>query len=179
MPWFTCMFRKTHSTKKATHTHQSKYAIHTHKRKYTDTPKKERKHLLTGVIKFNCGRRNLPWFTRVCRKHTEKKHTRNTHTQTHPKKSGNIVLPVSLSSIVGGATCHGLHLCSVWYASRACTRNLCCSVLQCVAMCCDVLQCFAVCCSVLQCVAVCCSVLQCVAVCCSVLECVAVCWSVL
>jgi len=31
-----------------------------------------------------------------------------------------------------------------------------------------------VCCSVLQCVAVCCSVLQCVAVCCSVLQCVAV-----
>jgi len=32
--------------------------------------------------------------------------------------------------------------------------NVCCSVLQCVAVCCSVLQCVAVCCSVLQCVAV-------------------------
>jgi len=58
------------------------------------------------------------------------------------------------------------------------------SVLQCVAMCCNVLQCVAVCwtrscasTSSLRCVAVCCSVLQCVAVCCSVLQCVAVCCS--
>ena len=58
-------------------------------------------------------------------------------------------------------------------------QDLCCSVLQCVAVCCSVLQCVAVCCSVLQCAAVCCSVLQCVAVCCSVLQCVAVCCSVL
>ena len=59
-------------------------------------------------------------------------------------------------------------------------QNLCCSVLQCVAMCCSALQCVAVCCSerkhgsgrpewrgptsVLQCVTVC----ECVAVCCSV-----------
>ena len=75
--------------------------------------------------------------------------------------------------------------------------NLCCSVLQCVAVCCSVLQCVAVrcsalqcvvvccmlqcvaCCSVLQSVAVCCSVLQCVAVCCSVLQCAAVCCSML
>jgi len=57
--------------------------------------------------------------------------------------------------------------------------NLCCSVLQCVAVCCSVLQCAAVCCSALQCVAVCCSVLQCVAVCCRVLQCAAVCCSVL
>jgi len=41
-------------------------------------------------------------------------------------------------------------------------EELCCCVLQCVAVCCSVLQCVAVCCSVLQCVAVCCSVLQCV-----------------
>jgi len=59
------------------------------------------------------------------------------------------------------------------------SRDVCCSVLQCVAECCSVLQCAAVCqihvfidntitrC-VLQCVAVCCSELQCVAVCCSV-----------
>ena len=42
------------------------------------------------------------------------------------------------------------------------TIDLCCSVLQCVAVCCRVVQCVAVCCSVLQCVAVCCNVLQCV-----------------
>jgi len=76
--------------------------------------------------------------------------------------------------------------------------QVCCSVLQYVAVCCSVLQCVAVCCSVLQmstefeksvsgggggkrklrgskCVAVRCSALQCVAVCCSVLQCVAVC----
>ena len=47
--------------------------------------------------------------------------------------------------------------------------NLCCSVLQCVAVHCSALQCVAVCYSVLQCVAVCCSALQRVAACCSVL----------
>ena len=64
------------------------------------------------------------------------------------------------------------------------TRELCCSVLQYVAVCCRVLQCVvvgilrhrvpirlahsvAVCCSVLQCTAECCSVLQCVVLCCS------------
>jgi len=52
--------------------------------------------------------------------------------------------------------------------------NVCCNVLQCIAVCCSVMQCDAVCCSVLQCVAVCCSVLQCVAACCSVLQFVAV-----
>ena len=41
--------------------------------------------------------------------------------------------------------------------------NLCCSLLQCVAVCCSVLQCVAVCCSVLQCVAVCVAI--CVAIC--------------
>ena len=51
--------------------------------------------------------------------------------------------------------------------------NVCCSVVQRVAVC--VWQSDAVCCSMSQCVAVCCSVLQCVAVCCSVLQCVAVC----
>jgi len=56
--------------------------------------------------------------------------------------------------------------------ARGPTNEVCCSVLQCVAVCCRVLHCVAVCCSVLQCVAVCCSVLQCVAVCCSVLQCV-------
>ena len=35
-------------------------------------------------------------------------------------------------------------------------RQVCCSVLQCVAVCCSVLQCVAVCCSMLQCVVVCC-----------------------
>jgi len=44
-------------------------------------------------------------------------------------------------------------------------------VMQYVAVCCNVLQCVAVCCSVLQCVAVCCIVLQCVTVCCNVLQC--------
>jgi len=42
--------------------------------------------------------------------------------------------------------------------------DMCCSVLQCVAVCCSVLQCVTVCYSVVQCGAVCCSVLQCVAV---------------
>jgi len=45
--------------------------------------------------------------------------------------------------------------------------DLCCSVLQCVAVCCSVLQRVAACCSVLQCVAVRCSVLQCTEVCCA------------
>ena len=60
-------------------------------------------------------------------------------------------------------------------------RQVCCSVLQCVAVCCCVLQCVAVCVGaqfaasgVSQCVAVWCSVLQCAAVwcsvCCSVLQ---------
>jgi len=79
-----------------------------------------------------------------------------------------------------------------------CRHEVCCSVLQCVAVRCSVLQCVAACCSmlqghsspfrssVLQCVAVCCSVLQCVAECCRVLQhlalsikCVAACCSVL
>jgi len=47
-------------------------------------------------------------------------------------------------------------------------QNLCCRVLECVAMCCRVLPCVAVCCRVLPCAAVCCRVLQCVAVYCSV-----------
>ena len=90
----------------------------------------------------------------------------------------------------------------VLIADQSYVSQVCCSVLQCVAMCCSVFQCVAlrrlshvseslsshrrselflagesvaVCCGVLQCVAVCCSVLQCVAVCCSVLQCVAVC----
>jgi len=41
-----------------------------------------------------------------------------------------------------------------------CSREMCCSVLQCVAVCYSVLQCVAVCCSVLQRVAVCCSAIQ-------------------
>ena len=52
----------------------------------------------------------------------------------------------------------------------------CCTALQRVAaygsvlqLCCSVLQCIAVCCNMLQHVAACISVLQCVAVCCSVL----------
>jgi hypothetical protein len=44
-------------------------------------------------------------------------------------------------------------------------NEVCCSVLQCVAVC-SVLQSVAECCSVLQRVVVCCSVLLCVAVCC-------------
>jgi len=39
-------------------------------------------------------------------------------------------------------------------------NEVCCSVLQRVAVCCSVLQCVAVCCSILQCVAVCCNRLQ-------------------
>jgi len=84
--------------------------------------------------------------------------------------------------------------------------NVCCSVLQCVAVSCSVLQCLAVCCSVLHLILLpmrhnlcsdpypnLCDVThpyrpgsfisailwQCVAVCCSVLQCVAVCCSVL
>ena len=52
------------------------------------------------------------------------------------------------------ARIQGVLLCS-------CIYDMCCSVLQCVAVCCSVLQCVAACCSVLQCDAVCCSVLQC------------------
>jgi len=48
-------------------------------------------------------------------------------------------------------------------------RKLACIMLQ---VCCSILQCVAVCYCVLQCVAACCSMLQCVAVCCSVLQCV-------
>ena len=77
-------------------------------------------------------------------------------------------------------------------------NEVCCSVLQCVAVCCRVLNASytanmtdtiriiiipiflssgvnEMCCSVLQCVAVHCSALQCVAVRCSALQCVAVC----
>jgi len=71
---------------------------------------------------------------------------------------------------------------------RSQLHQVCCSVLQCVAVYCSVLQCIAVCCSVFQYVAVCCSAkfanyevsyTRCAAVCCSVLQCVAVCCSVL
>jgi len=45
-------------------------------------------------------------------------------------------------------------------------REVCCSVLQCVAVCCSVRHAILLgICSVLQCVAACCSVLQCVSVC--------------
>jgi len=57
--------------------------------------------------------------------------------------------------------------------------NLCCIVLQCIAVCCNMLHCVAVCCGVLWCLAVCCSVLQCLVVWCSVLQCIAECRSVL
>ena len=58
--------------------------------------------------------------------------------------------------------CSGVLQCVVVCKERNahCLRagvEVCCSVLQCVAVCCSVLQCFAVCCSVLQCFAVCCS----------------------
>jgi len=43
------------------------------------------------------------------------------------------------------------------WVERGYRRQVCCIVLQCVAVCCSVLQCVAVCCSVLQCVALCCS----------------------
>jgi len=73
-----------------------------------------------------------------------------------------------------------------------CRGDVCCNMLQCIAVCCSVLQCVAVCCSVLQhvlgtCVATCCSALHvvgtCVATCCSALHvvgtCVATCCSAL
>ena len=55
------------------------------------------------------------------------------------------------------------------FISSSMSKNICCSVLHCVAECSSV---FAVCCSVLQCVAMCCNVLQYVVACCSVLQCV-------
>jgi len=68
-------------------------------------------------------------------------------------------------------------------------RDVCCCVLQCVAVCCSLLPSVAVCFSPLQSVAirrslsqsvaVCCSLLQFVAVCCSLLQSVAVCCSLL
>ena len=82
------------------------------------------------------------------------------------------------------ACCSVLQMCcSVQPKYGVVAGNVCCSVLQCVAVCCSVLQCVAVCCSVLQCVAVCygeraaacCSVLQCAALCCGALHCVAGC----
>jgi len=65
------------------------------------------------------------------------------------------------------------------YGAWAAGSQVCCSVLQCVAVCCGVLRCIVVCCSgayttllpllrARRCVAVCCGVL-CVAVCCGVL----------
>jgi len=74
--------------------------------------------------------------------------------------------------------CSMLQYVAVWTSVSLCVA-VCCSVLQYVAVCCSVNQCVTVCCSVLQCVAVCCSMLQCEPVCCSVLQCVAVCCSVL
>ena len=56
--------------------------------------------------------------------------------------------------------------------------DLCCSVLQCIAVYCSVLQRVAACRSGLQWVAVGCSVLQWVALRCSALQCIAVCCSV-
>jgi len=76
--------------------------------------------------------------------------------------------------------------------SCICSKNVCCSALQCVAVCCSVLQCVAACCSEFEhvwgvslvyavriCVAVRCSALQCVAACCSMLQRAAACCSVL
>ena len=87
-----------------------------------------------------------------------------------------------MKRLLTGGPC--LHTC-VWI--RACLwviavsgAQVCCSVLQCVAVCCNVRQygtCLNTCVEILSCswaIAVCCSVLQCVAVCCSVLQCVAV-----
>jgi len=94
---------------------------------------------------------------------------------------GNPMIPPSGSrtrhaapSAVDEVCCSVLQCVAVWYSVVLCVA-VCCSVLQCVAVCCRVLQCVAMWCSVVQCGAVCCSVLQCVAVCCSVLQCVAVC----
>ena len=85
--------------------------------------------------------------------------------------------------------------CTSWRVRTE--REVCCSLLQSVAVCCCLLQsvactprarCVAVCCSLLQSVAVCCSllrvhqergVLQSVAVCCSLLQFIAVCCSLL
>jgi len=62
-------------------------------------------------------------------------------------------------------TCHYLPM---GHAAQAKEKDVCCSVLQCVAVCCSVLHCVVVCCSLhgagggegcaSQCVAVCCSV---------------------
>jgi len=58
--------------------------------------------------------------------------------------------------------------------------EVCCSVLQYVAVWCSVVQCGAVCYSLeVLCGALCCCVFECIAVCCSVLQSVAVCCSVL
>ena len=55
----------------------------------------------------------------------------------------------------------GMQACLLWKVTRALKLQVCCGVLQCVAVC---FSGRAVSCSVLECVAVCCSVLQCVAV---------------
>ena len=58
----------------------------------------------------------------------------------------------------------GMQACLLWKVTRALKLQVCCGVLQCVAVC---FSGRAVSCSVLECVAVCCSVLQCVAACCN------------
>jgi len=89
------------------------------------------------------------------------------------------MLQVCCSVLQGVAVCCGVYM-SARRSSRSCSVSSVSAVKpRCVAVCCSVLQCVAVYCSVLRCVTVCCSVLQCVAVCCSVLQCVAVCRSLL
>jgi len=132
------------------------------------------------------------------------------HTATHCntlQHISNTDVPARVESELLVAThladvCRGIQLCG---AAGTSAFDVCCSVLQCVAVCCSVLKMFAEASNSaaqlvhlhLMCVAVCCSVLQCVKdVCrgiqlcgaagtsafdvrCSVLQCVAVCCSVL
>ena len=54
--------------------------------------------------------------------------------------------------------CHAVKSLSV--VCRLSPAQVCCSVLQCVAVRCSALQCIAVCCNALQCVALRCNILQ-------------------
>jgi len=112
--------------------------------------------------------------TASCKSHT------HTHTNANTlKRSTRFYCRSICWHIISATHCNTLQHTVACCNTGIGAHEVCCSVLQCVAVRGSVLQCVARCCSVLQCVAVWCSVLQCVAVCCSVLQCVAMCFSVL
>ena len=96
-----------------------------------------------------------------------------THTYTHKRKhmeaEHTILQSIDvLTHYICNALQHTVTCCNTGSGAH----EVCCRVLQCVAVRCSALQCVAMWCSVLQCVAVCRSVLQRVAAFCSVFQCV-------